>query len=75
MDADTAADLEAERWQQQQQQQQQRPSSPDPFWIVPFDRNISFVGRNETFTEIDQAFEVKDGSQPRAALCGLGGIG
>ncbi|KAL6808471.1 P-loop containing nucleoside triphosphate hydrolase protein [Trichoderma sp. SZMC 28015] len=74
MDADTAADLEAERWQQQQQQQQ-RPSSPDPFWIVPFDRNISFVGRNETFTEIDQAFEVKDDSQPRAALCGLGGIG
>lgn len=69
MDTSTAANLEAEQWQQQQ------PSSPDPFWLVPFDRNISFVGRNETFTEIDQTFEVKDGSQPKAALCGLGGIG
>ncbi|PNP51671.1 hypothetical protein THARTR1_07668 [Trichoderma harzianum] len=68
MDTGTAANLEAE------QRQQQGRSSPGPFWIVPFGRNISFVGRNETFTEIDQAFEVKDGSQPRTALCGPGGI-
>ncbi|KAL7904569.1 P-loop containing nucleoside triphosphate hydrolase protein [Trichoderma velutinum] len=69
MDTGTAANVEAE------QRQQQQPSSSDPFWLVPFDRNTSFVGRNETFTEINRAFEVKDGSQPRAALCGLGGIG
>ncbi|KAK4071755.1 uncharacterized protein Triagg1_5993 [Trichoderma aggressivum f. europaeum] len=69
MDTGTAANLEAE------QQQQQQPSSSDPCWLVPFERNFSFVGRNETFTEIDLAFEVKDGSQPRAALCGPGGIG
>ncbi|KAL6801419.1 P-loop containing nucleoside triphosphate hydrolase protein [Trichoderma sp. SZMC 28013] len=69
MDTSTAANLEAE------QRQQQQPSSPDPFWSVPFGRNSSFVGRNETFTELDQAFGVKGGGQPRAALCGPGGIG
>jgi uncharacterized protein YutE (UPF0331/DUF86 family) len=48
---------------------------PKVFWLVPFDRNPSFVGRDGTFKEIDETFKVKEGSQPKAALCGLGGIG
>lgn len=55
--------------------EQQPPPYPDPLWLVPFDRNPSFVGRDEIFAEIDQAFAVQGGSQPKAALCGLGGIG
>jgi hypothetical protein len=55
--------------------EQQIPSYPDPLWLVPFDRNPSFVGRDEIFAEIDRAFAVQGGSQPKAALCGLGGIG
>lgn len=55
-------------------------SSPDdnksnPFWLVPFDRNLSFVGRDSIVENIDQAFTGKEGSQPKASLCGLGGIG
>ncbi|KAH6609152.1 short-chain dehydrogenase [Trichoderma cornu-damae] len=53
----------------------QPPPYSDPFWLVPFDRNPSFVGRDEIFADIDQAFTVGEGSQPKAALCGLGGIG
>lgn len=55
--------------------EQQPLSYPDPLWLVPFDRNPSFVGRDEIFAEIDQAFAVQEGSQPKAALCGLVGIG
>lgn len=55
-------------------------SRPDPvvrntFWLVPFDRNLTFVGRNAVFDKIDQSFNVREGSQPKVALCGLGGIG
>ncbi|KAK1830481.1 short-chain dehydrogenase [Podospora conica] len=53
-----------------QDQQQGRAS-----WLVPFDRNPAFVGRDGTFSAIDEALKVKEGSQPKAALCGLGGIG
>lgn len=45
------------------------------FWFVPFDRNPAFVGRDAVFQAIDRAFNVKTGSQPKASLCGLGGIG
>lgn len=44
-------------------------------WLVPFDRNPSFVGREEIFNAIESAFTVKEGVQPKVALCGLGGIG
>ncbi|KAK4223001.1 short-chain dehydrogenase [Podospora fimiseda] len=50
-------------------------STTRTFWLVPFDRNSSFVGRDTIFQAIDQAFTVSEGSQPKAALCGLGGIG
>ncbi|RFU73930.1 short-chain dehydrogenase [Trichoderma arundinaceum] len=56
-------------------EQQPPPPYTDPFWLVPFDRNSSFVGRDDIFADIDRAFTVQEGSQPKAALCGLGGIG
>ena len=45
------------------------------FWLVPFDRNANFVGRSDNFEQIDAAFKVKAGTQPKVALFGLGGIG
>lgn len=45
------------------------------FWLVPFDRNPAFVGRDAFIRQIDQIFEVPEGTQPKVALCGLGGIG
>jgi hypothetical protein len=52
-------------------------SNPKPtaFWLVPFDRNAHFVGREKIFERLEKAFTVKDCSRPRAALCGLGGVG
>ncbi|KAF4341503.1 short-chain dehydrogenase [Fusarium beomiforme] len=44
-------------------------------WLVPFDRNPSFVNRKGIFEEIEKAFTVQEGVQPKAALHGLGGIG
>jgi len=44
-------------------------------WLVPFDRNPAFVGRDGIFGAIDDALKVKEGNPPKAALCGLGGIG
>lgn len=51
------------------------PSYSKPVWLVPFDKNSLFVGRNGIFEAIAASLKVKDGSQPKAALCGLGGIG
>lgn len=45
------------------------------YWLVPFDRNPNFTGRESLFDEIDQAFKVSEGTQPKVALYGLGGIG
>ncbi|KAM7196608.1 short-chain dehydrogenase [Rhypophila sp. PSN 637] len=45
-------------------------------WVLlPFDRNSTFVGREGIFRHINELFKVKPGSQPKAALYGLGGIG
>ncbi|KAK2774697.1 kinesin light chain [Colletotrichum kahawae] len=55
------------------------PSSRDPhsqaFWIVPYDRNINFVGRHDIFKALDETLSMKKESQPKAALYRLGGIG
>ncbi len=48
---------------------------PTCFTLIPFDRNPHFVDREDVFKQIDEAFKVKKGSQPKAALFGLGGIG
>jgi hypothetical protein len=45
------------------------------FTLIPFDRNSHFVEREDVFKQIDESFKVKEGSQPKAALFGLGGIG
>ncbi|KAM7217641.1 short-chain dehydrogenase [Rhypophila decipiens] len=45
-------------------------------WVLlPFDRNSTFVGRQGILRHINELFKVKPGSQPKAALYGLGGIG
>lgn len=55
---------------------------PDPefvakkiYWLVSFDRNSAFVGRETLFNEIEETFRVPEGTQPKVALYGLGGIG
>ncbi|KAH7318086.1 P-loop containing nucleoside triphosphate hydrolase protein [Stachybotrys elegans] len=52
---------------------------PPPYsqarFLVPFDRNPSFVGRKVIFDAIERELDVPEGTQPKAALCGLGGIG
>jgi hypothetical protein len=48
---------------------------PTAFWLVPFDRNTHFVGREKILERLEKAFTVKDCSRPIAALCGLGGVG
>jgi hypothetical protein len=48
---------------------------PQYFTLIPFDRNPHFVDREVIFKQIDESFKVKEGSQPKAALFGLGGIG
>jgi hypothetical protein len=45
------------------------------FTLIPFDRNPHFVDREDIFEQIDESFTVRKGSQPKAALFGLGGIG
>ncbi|KAF4948221.1 hypothetical protein FSARC_13793 [Fusarium sarcochroum] len=56
--------------------QVEQPSPTErTYWIVPFDRNPSFVDRSAVFDEIEKAFKVDEGVQPKAALHGLGGIG
>lgn len=51
------------------------PSHQKAFWIVPFDRNALFVGRDDIFEKIESQLKVNKGTQPKAALYGLGGIG
>ena len=64
----------------EEKQQELLPAYPKPFWLVPFSRNANFVGRSHFFERIDSIFSRgskprAEGSQPKAALCGLGGIG
>lgn len=51
------------------------PYRQAPFWLVPHGRNALFVGRDAIFQRIDEELTVMEGVQPKAALCGLGGIG
>lgn len=50
------------------------PISRD-LWNVPSSRNRYFSGREDILNEMDTLFESFGASQPRVALCGLGGIG
>ncbi len=42
-----------------------------PSFLVPFDRDANFVGREDVITQIDGAFE----KSRRVALSGIGGVG
>jgi hypothetical protein len=54
---------------------EQPPSYQQAYWLVPYDKNPSFVGRDAIFEEIESALTVEEGVQPKTALYGLGGIG
>jgi hypothetical protein len=56
-------------------QLQPQPTKPKYFSLIPFDRNPNFIEREDVFKQIDDSFKVKEGSQPKAALFGLGEIG
>ena len=43
--------------------------------IVPYGRNAKFVDRDGLFNDLAAKMSVKEGSQARVALFGLGGIG
>ncbi|UKZ68413.1 uncharacterized protein TrAtP1_009450 [Trichoderma atroviride] len=47
--------------------EQQQPPCPDPLWVVPFDRNPAFAGRDGIFAEIDQAFAVQGGKSAKGS--------
>jgi tetratricopeptide (TPR) repeat protein/nucleoside phosphorylase len=46
----------------------------EPVWMVPFRKNMRFVGREEEISEIEGLITQQDGPG-RVAICGLGGIG
>jgi hypothetical protein len=43
--------------------------------VVPYTRNNKFVGREQLVKSLTAKFTVKEGSQARLALFGLGGVG
>jgi hypothetical protein len=43
--------------------------------MIPYMRNHHFVGRKDVFDKLDEIFTSAQNSQPKAALCGLGGVG
>jgi len=45
--------------------------STEPAFMVPFEKDLKFVGRDDTMAEIEQKFK----TQSRVALTGIGGIG
>jgi hypothetical protein len=42
-----------------------------PCFIIPFDRDQKFIGREDVIEEIEQIFE----NRRRVALSGIGGVG
>ncbi|KAL2859961.1 violaceus kinesin [Aspergillus lucknowensis] len=44
------------------------------YWMVPFQRNLGFVGREEEIARIEGLVEQNNGP-PKIAICGLGGVG
>ncbi|KAL3485592.1 hypothetical protein BJX62DRAFT_242816 [Aspergillus germanicus] len=50
------------------------PAKQDDYWIVPFERNPKFAGRQAEINEVQALFDSVDGPK-KIALAGLGGIG
>ncbi|PLB41714.1 violaceus kinesin [Aspergillus candidus] len=48
--------------------------SRQPVWMVPFRKNLNFVGREEEITRME-AWIVQQDGPGKVALCGLGGVG
>jgi len=47
------------------------PARPKPLFMVPFERDQQFIGRQESLRALDEHFKTNH----RAALTGLGGVG
>ncbi|KAL2815961.1 violaceus kinesin [Aspergillus granulosus] len=43
-------------------------------WMVPFQQNLAFVGREEEIARIEELIKQTNGP-PKIAICGLGGVG
>ncbi|KAL2827679.1 hypothetical protein BJY01DRAFT_255622 [Aspergillus pseudoustus] len=50
------------------------PAKQDDYWIVPFERNTKFAGREAEIHQIQLLIDKNDGPK-KIALAGLGGIG
>ncbi|KAL2859137.1 purine and uridine phosphorylase [Aspergillus lucknowensis] len=44
------------------------------YWMVPFQKNLGFVGREEEIARIEELIEQTNGPA-KIAICGLGGVG
>ncbi|KAL2822076.1 hypothetical protein BJX63DRAFT_417851 [Aspergillus granulosus] len=53
-------------------QGQREPVLEKRHWMVPFHRNLGFVGREEEIIQIEEWIKV---GQSKIAVCGLGGVG
>jgi hypothetical protein len=42
------------------------------FWMVPFHRNLGFVGRGEEIVKVEELIKI---GLSKVAICGLGGVG
>jgi hypothetical protein len=43
--------------------------------MIPYKRNLCFVGRKDIFDELDEKFASTENIKRKAALYGLGGVG
>jgi hypothetical protein len=49
------------------------PQAVETLWVVPFDRNPNFTGRETQLAEVEE--KLFGGRTAKVAICGLGGIG
>ncbi|PWY86613.1 purine and uridine phosphorylase [Aspergillus sclerotioniger CBS 115572] len=54
--------------------QKASPEPREPVWMVPFRKNLGFVGREEEIARAEGLIMQQDGPG-RVAICGLGGVG
>src|SRR4051812_26357711 len=50
-------------------------SDSHPIWMVPYDRNPHFVGREDDLEQLHRNLTSSDASSHAQIICGLGGIG
>jgi len=66
------------RLQKEFQESSKPPSltpKDDAPWIVPFERNLRFIGRKSQLAQLEEKITVRGGQTTKVAVIGLGGIG